>query len=515
MYKISKETDKPDIDGMLTTVRSLMDRGLRLGDYHKIKNYYVELRESLKQDISHKYGIENPNSSPQITYFLRDMSNRVSATSKNDILNICYNADTNKWSSSAENLEKLNDLGYEFAGDLLDYRKAKKYAESLVSLESSLYPDGLLHPEVSLAKTHRLNYSKPGIMSIPNELLWKVLAPFKEGNVLYSVDIKNQEPNILINMTGAEELKPALVSEDGLYEYMFKQCFKPAVTANVLIDTFAENRVYTIPELKRIGTISPALYLPIKPSSREVYINGKRVVGMETICMGGEKGLVPELPSKVAIETEDGQIIDTDVTWEIDKKKVNRSNDYAVTGYLNNVDIHVSPVERKEFKASWLAISYGASVFGVKAICKNIDGGKVYKYVTNIKELKEYRDRISKGARAGYHSVNTVFGTPVYADDAVDGNALKRQLLDLPIQGSGADILSLLIKHFYDYIDQNSLSGKLDIYYTRHDELIIEIDKTWYEENKENVEDILRDMMEHQVDDWVPFRVDIEKIETE
>lgn len=515
MYYINSKKDKPDIGYMEATISKLMKRGIRLADCTNLKKYYTNLRDELKSDFSSKYNISNPNSSKQITDYLKYVSDKVDINSRNDIINICYDDETGKWTSNAEAMEKLADMGYEFAKDLLDYRHAKKYAESIESIVELADDDGLIHPLVSLGKTNRINYSKPGVMTIPKELLWNMLAPYKEGNTLYSVDIKNQEPSILINMTGADELKPALTSKEGLYETMFKLCFRPTATANVLLDTLPENRIYTIPELKHIGTISPAYYSAVRPQVRGVYYNGKRVVGIETVCVGSSKGVKPILPDRVSIELEDGTISSVDVEWESVDKKYKKGSDYTVEGQLKGLDIKISKVERKEFKQSWLALSYGASSFGIKQMCKNIDGNRVYQYITKINAIKNYRTQIDKFAKEGNNVIGTVFGSRLFAGDYNgDYKKLKRILLDLPIQGTGSDILSLLIKHFYEYTKQNGLTDKLSLYYTRHDELIIEVDKDFITENGDKyVEDILRDMLEHQINDWTPFQIEINKTE--
>ena len=65
-------------------------------------------------------------------------------------------------------------------------------------------------------------------------------------------------------------------------------------------------------------------------------------------------------------------------------------------------------------------------------------------------------------------------------------------------------------------MEGRGLGGKLELYYTRHDELIIEVDKGWAEEvGKDGVEDTLRGILEHQIDNWEPFKVEITLVEAE
>lgn len=513
MYNISTKTDKPDLGYMEATVDKLMTRGIKLSDYNRLMNYYTNLREALRQDFTNKYGVDNPNSPKQLIAFISRLSAEVSMGSKNDIIEICYDDETGKWTSNKDAMEKLAALGYQFAQDLLDYRYAKSYAQAIESLDKYVDENNTIHPKIELSKTHRINYSEPALMSIPKKLLWKLITAYTPGNVLFSVDIKNQEPSILANLTDATELKEALESKDGLYESLFKQCFKPCAFANVLVNTFPEDRVYSIDEIRRIGTISPAMYSAVRPQTSGVYYNGEKVVGIETVCLGGSKGVMPNLPDTVNIETESGEIVNVPVEWEQEDIKYKRENDYQVRGYIQGVEVRIEPIERKEFKTSYLAISYGASVFTIKEQCKHIDGKRVYQFVTGIKAIKEYKKLVNRNAEQGIQHINTVFGTTMCAGVS-EPSKLKRVLLDLPIQGTGADILSLLIKRFYDYTAENNLTDKISLYYTRHDELIVEVNGEWLKEvGKTKVTSILMDMLEHRIDDWIPFKIEINMVE--
>lgn len=512
MYKISTATDKPDIQGMKNTMTALMNRGIRLRDCSKLTAYYSALRDALREDFKNKYGVDNPNSPKQIVDYISVLSSRVDPNSKNDIINVCFDDQNGKWTTNADAMSTLAGLGYAFAQDLLDYRHAKKYAESIESITKFADKEGLIHPIVTLNKTNRISYSSPGLMTIPKKLLWHMIAPYNSNNVLYSADIKNQEPSILINMTDATELKYALQSENGLYETMFAQCFKPIAVANVLLDTFMEDRRYSIDEIKQLGTISPASYAAKKPMTSGVYYNDEKVIAIETVCIGSSKGVQPDLPKTVEIETESGKIYEIEVEWEDCSKFMKRSADYSVTGYLKGLNVVISPAERKEFKTSYNAITYGQSKKGTEEYCKIIDGKQVYDYITGIDAIKKYRKRVHELAYSGAPGIRTVFGTPIYAGDEDNPRRLERILLDIPIQGTGADILSLLIKRVSDYCTENNIPDKIKVYYTRHDEVILEVDGAWHNEvGAEKVEATIRDMLEHQIDDWIPFKLEVNK----
>jgi hypothetical protein len=513
MFNIKIGVDKPDVVEMEKEERNMMQRGIRIADCNSMLSYYTSIRDDIKLELQNKYNIENPNSPAQVIDFIEYMSRHIDLSSKNDIINICFDDKKQKWTSNDQALSKLALLGYEFAQDIRDYRRVKKYVESITSMQKLADQNMLVHPNVSRSITNRIYYSDPAIMSIPKDLLYNVITPYNNGDVLYSADIKNQEPSILINMTNANDLKEALTSPDGLYEFMFKKCFTPNTTANIIVDTLDENRVYTIPELRQNPLIAPALYLPKRPMTGGVYYKDKRVTGIENICVGSRKGVKPSLPAEVSIEVEDGTIYNVPVEWEDYGKKYTKSNDYSVEGTLNDLEVRVLPVEREEFKTAWLAISYGQSLMGLMGNCKVIDGKYVYNFITKSNGLKEYRSAITKKANNLDHCINTIFGTRLEAEYTTDSKKLSRQLLNLPIQGSGADILSLLIRHFNEYVTEKGLKDKMFIYFTRHDELVIEVNGDYVNKvGDEKVKEILSDILTHQIEDWTPFRVDIEQI---
>ena len=86
--------------------------------------------------------------------------------------------------------------------------------------------------------------------------------------------------------------------------------------------------------------------------------------------------------------------------------------------------------------------------------------------------------------------------------------------MDLPIQGTGADILSNLIMSFNNETEQMGLQDKLMLYYPRHDELIIEADGEWVEEKgQEQVIALIKSLLEHRIDDWEPFKLEVKAVE--
>lgn len=396
MYNIKLEVDKPDVKGLEERVRETINDGIRITDNIDtiIDNLTTEKAKSLRN--LGVYGIKNPNSSQEVITYLK----RKSVDDPN--IELYCKDDFGKWSSKADNMTALAHAGNEFALDLLVYRRIKKYIETLVSLKSFRQSDGMIRPVVSVGKTGRINYSDPALMNIPKKMLWDTVVPSDDNNVLVSVDIKNQEPWILINMLNIQSLKEALKddSEGGLYNSMFRLWFGHEPT----------------------------------------------------------------------------------------------------------------PLQRSEFKTAWNALTYGSTKKAVTERCKNIDGAEVYKKFNGIQELKEYSSECYKKASKGDRTAKTLFGREVYAD-AGTKSSIQRQLRNLPIQGTGVDILALLVKHFEDTVEELGLVDKIWLYYTRHDEVILEVDGDYFNSTGEDkVIEMLRDIFEHKIDDWESFKVEIGRV---
>ena len=411
----------------------------------------------------------------------------------------------------------MASLGYEFAEDMLRYRSTKKYADSLKGILSAADGYNLIHPEVSMTKTNRISYSNPSLMNIPKDLLWSAIAPYNKGDILISADIKNQEPSIMINMNNVGYLKPALTSSKGLYEEIFSripiQCH-----LNIFIRESNKYGIHDNEELAKLPNAQPIYYQPRKCTMDCVKYNGETVELIEVTNFVVKPGEIPELPDRVTIQTDTGSTYSVPCKYTVDwdkpsnKKKLNSGGNIETDGVILGLDIECNGDVRKEFKVAWNAMTYGSSMIGIRERCKKIDGKLVYDYFTTIPGLSEYRSIISKMASQGKQRIRTYFGTILDANET-NQKALKRILLDLPIQGTAADILSLLVKHFNEETAKMGIKDDLWIYYTRHDELIIEASKELVENwGIEKVLDTVKYLTEHQVDDWVPFKVDVEVV---
>lgn len=396
MLYISTEST-PNIIGLSETVQDCVNKGIKLNDTTVLENQIRTEYDKALRTLRNVYGIDNPNSSKQVIDAFRELA----STTTPEIANVCYDEKKDKWSTKADNLTELIMLNIPIAITLANYRTLNNVLSTIQSFRLLKDRNDCVHPLVSYGRTGRINYKEPALMNINKKVLWNIVTARDEDCVLYSIDIKNQEPWILINMLDIEGLKDSLNPEKGLYESIYKLWY------------------------------------------------GK----------------------------------------DFDDK-----------------------VERSEFKRSWNALTYGASKYGIDRICKHIDSDIIYHNFNHIEELKAYRkDCTSKGFK-NVKYCKTIFGRELTCD-APKGMALARQHMDYPIQGTGVDILAFLNDNLFDKCEELGYSEMIKPYYFRHDECIIQVNEGIIDFlGQEKFEEFLRDTFEHQIDNWVPFNVEISEV---
>lgn len=83
MYKISTSIDKPDAAFLKSRVEQMMKRGIRVENVERAFKYFNEIVDSSLAELQEEYGIDNPNSTRQIEYFL-------SSQKEPDYYEYCY-----------------------------------------------------------------------------------------------------------------------------------------------------------------------------------------------------------------------------------------------------------------------------------------------------------------------------------------------------------------------------------------------------------------------------------------
>ena len=191
--------------------------------------------------------------------------------------------------------------------------------------------------------------------------------------------------------------------------------------------------------------------------------------------------------------------------------------------FSNNEDVHkrtaalvydlpielVTSEQRRQAKIVNYGIMYGAGPFrmsqelgiSMKNAKKIIDN-----YFNTYKSIKSYIDRnIDKAKEIGY--VKTYFGRKrstvnLNSSNANIVNAEKRAAVNMPIQGTAAELIKIAMIDISNTISSNNLKSRMVLQV--HDELLFEIHPS---EEKE-MTNIIIDKMENSIDLDVPLKVD-------
>ncbi len=195
-----------------------------------------------------------------------------------------------------------------------------------------------------------------------------------------------------------------------------------------------------------------------------------------------------------------------------------------VEAYKHSVDIHsktaaqvfgveienVTPQMRRMAKAVNFGIIYGISEFGLS---KNLGvplaeaRGFIAKYFETYSDVKKYMDEnVAFAKKHGY--VKTLLGRKRQIAEINSSNYNIRQFgeraaMNMPLQGTSADIIKIAMINVYNALIKNGLKAKLILQV--HDELVVEAPK----DEKDAVAKILKEEMENAVNLTVPLTVEI------
>ena len=195
-----------------------------------------------------------------------------------------------------------------------------------------------------------------------------------------------------------------------------------------------------------------------------------------------------------------------------------------IEAYRENRDIHaltasqvfgvplesVTPSQRRAAKAVNFGIIYGISEFGLASglnISNKQAGEYIRKYFESYSDVKKYMD--SNVAYAKVHGyVTTLLGRKRVIPEIKSSNYNlrsfgERAAMNMPLQGSSADIIKIAMCNVFDRLKKEGLRSKMILQV--HDELVIDA----YESEREAVTEILRTEMENAVQLKVPLTVEV------
>ncbi len=168
-----------------------------------------------------------------------------------------------------------------------------------------------------------------------------------------------------------------------------------------------------------------------------------------------------------------------------------------VEAYRENEDIHaatashifarplgeVTPAMRRRAKTINFGIIYGMSAFGLSKDlgCSSTEAQEyITKYFATHPEVKEYMDEnVRKAKENGY--VTTILGRKRFIPEIYSPNYNmrafgERAAMNMPLQGSAADIIKIAMLHVYDRLQREGMKTKMVLQV--HDELILNAPQT-------------------------------------
>ena len=195
-----------------------------------------------------------------------------------------------------------------------------------------------------------------------------------------------------------------------------------------------------------------------------------------------------------------------------------------IEAFRNNQDIHrmtasqvfhvpfeeVTPLQRSNAKAVNFGIIYGKGSFTLGqdlGISRKEAEDYINAYFARYPKIKGFMDdTIKNGAKDGYVSTlwNRRRAMPeLQSSNFIQRAAGERAAMNMPIQGSAADIIKLAMIKVHKALKDGGFKSRLILQV--HDELLIET----YKDEKETVAKILKENMEQAAELMVPLDVDV------
>ncbi len=358
------------------------------------------------------------------------------------------------YSTSADILDKLAPE-YPVVSKILEYRQLTKlkstYADGLAGY---IKDDGRIHGKFNqtITATGRISSTEPNLQNIPvrmelGRLIRKVFIP-EDGYVFVDADYSQIELRILAHCSGDEQL----------------------------INAYKEAR-----DIHRI-TASQVFHTPFEEVT-DLQRRNAKAVNFGIVYGISSFGLSQDLS---ITKKEAAQYIESYFeTYP------------SIKGFLDDAVEHA-----KEN-------GYVTTVFGRRRPVPELSSSNQYieSYFETYPSIKGFLDDAVEHAKEnGY--VTTVFGRRRPVPELSSSNFMQRSFgervaMNAPIQGTAADIMKIAMNGVNRRLKENNMKSKLVLQV--HDELLIEA----YEEELEDVKEILSHEMVHAAKLHVPLEVDM------
>ena len=228
---------------------------------------------------------------------------------------------------------------------------------------------------------------------------------------------------------------------------------------------------------------------------------------------------------KVFIPEEGYRFVDADYSQIELRVLAHCSGDeHLIQAYKEQSDIHritasqvfhipfdeVTPQQRRNAKAVNFGIVYGISSFGLSqdlSITRKEAAKYIDDYFATYPGIKTFLDHaVTHAKEEGY--VVTLFGRRRPVPELSSSNFMQRSFgervaMNSPIQGAAADIIKIAMIRVNQRVKDQKMKSRLVLQV--HDELLIEA----YEPELDEVQNILKEEMEHAAELKVPLEIDM------
>jgi len=346
---------------------------------------------------------------------------------------------------------------------------------------------------------------------------------YKQADIEFNIASPKQLGEILfekLKLPGAKKNKTGYVTDANvlskLIDYPIVRLILEYRMLNKIYTTYLEGilnavsidgKIHTIytQALTRTGRLSS-----IEPNLQNIPVRNE--VGRLI-----RKAFVPEANS--LIMSSDYSQIELRIFAHLSKER------QLTDAFNNNIDIHtktamdifkvskedVTKNMRRQAKAVNFGILYGISPYGL-AEDLGISPKEAKKFIETYFEtypgIKDYMNRvITEAHEKGY--VKTIMNRTRTIEELSSSNYMQRSMgermaLNTPIQGSSADILKKAMIEIDNILTEKNLKSTMLLQV--HDELIFNVVK----EEKEQIENIVKQIMENTIKLDVPLEVDIQ-----
>ncbi|MBV8694303.1 MAG: DNA polymerase I [Ktedonobacteraceae bacterium] len=170
----------------------------------------------------------------------------------------------------------------------------------------------------------------------------------------------------------------------------------------------------------------------------------------------------------------------------------------------------VSKEQRRLAKTVVYAVLYGQSAYGLSQITgmSNSDASNfIRRYHETFPKIKSYVDgTLHQARKQGY--VNTLYGRKRFIPNMqtvshMERQALEREAVNMPIQGTNADLIKMAMLHLQQAFNEKHMKTRMILQV--HDELVFEVPA----EELGRARRLIKDKMEHVAKLIVPIKVEI------